>query len=414
MWIRSNRAMWLKLERGQFPNLDFNWFKENGAQDPKIAYDIYRTWIERQNLNTQDENDHEAFLKRVLLAATGLCRASVQHYIKGEDDEKNILAQRSFNIRTIRNLDHITYMLVLGGQIPKWTRKPKIRGIPGIQIAILTELEPSIVPSFSYHMRIIHGIVHSDSEHLFLTALHEVRKSELDSSIRKLLRVFNPNVFVLIRLTPSKDTLEFLRNEKVPVILVHADRHRKSYYTSPPVLCNIVPDHKKMEKDLKDWIKDHHCLKDLRKKQVLVVSMPREKKTGAIRDERIRKIENALHSLRLLYDHIHVKGYSFDYAYNAYMRSHNSKLFICLSDQLAVGIKHLIMASGESCEHRIIGFDNSGLAQREKIPSFDQGIGRVGQEISDKLGQFFSMQLQKDDDWGNFEEKKVAVRLVRA
>jgi len=403
--------MRVKLINDRFPNLNIDWFKEHSARDPEKAFLQFNTWLskrqERKPLDPENEEDHHAFLVEVLAAATGKVEQTARFYLLGKEHDCNV--KRNLALTTLRNMDHIA--IELGVEVPYWPRKQSARGTPGVQVAILSELEPSAIPSLRYHMRVIHGIVHSDSEHLFLTALHEVRKSELTIAIEKILRVFSPAAFVLIRLTPSRETIDMLKKEEVPLLLIHADRRKGNYYSSPPVLINIVPDQGHITRDLKKWIREHHSLEDSTKKEIVVVSMKTEGSKGSIRDERIKKILNALKPLPRQHKHVCVDGYSFEHAYAAYDKNRDAALFVCLSDQLAVAIKHLLMASGKDYEGRVIGFDNSELSKKEQITSFDQGIERVGREISSKLSDFFANKPEHDNKWPHFEEKKIPVRL---
>lgn len=418
--------------------LDRDWFQLHAARDPTIAYLDYAAWMaalrkKKTQPAYEDPEARQLFLRRILEHATGLSATSIRHYIRGEDDPGN--AQRTMSIRTLRNLDHITQ--VLDEDAPKWARAPRPRGIPGIHIAVLTQLHPSSVPSFSYHMRVLHGIVHSDSDHLFLTALHEVHQregdegEELNKCVRKLVRVFAPDAFVFIRLAPNPNTLRFLARENVPLILVHGDLSDcgkpESAYAYPPILANVVPDHRFITRDLNKWIDTRLAqFPDIRKKGIGVVSMSQEANpTQTIRNERIRKVLAAVEKRGLLLAHATVAGYSYEHAYTAYQAQPNAGLYICLSDQIAVGIKHLLMVSAKTnklrmaCKYRVAGFDDSDLAKREDISSFNQGIDEIGGIITQSLGSFFTEQAGCKVGWPESSgkkaqdvEQKLPVRMV--
>jgi DNA-binding LacI/PurR family transcriptional regulator len=57
--------------------------------------------------------------------------------------------------------------------------------------------------------------------------------------------------------------------------------------------------------------------------------------------------------------------------------------YVCLSDEIAISVKHLLWARGEKAADRILGFAGSSLAERHKIPSIGQQISETGQKVCD-------------------------------
>jgi len=230
--------------------------------------------------------------------------------------------------------------------------------------------------------------------------------------IEKILRIYYPDAVVMIRLTPSRDAIGMLKDYHTPTILVHADICE---YHSPPVLANIVPD----QESIRRYLTDEECIKQLvgspcwPRRNVVVVTMRQEKKKkgtrGTIRNQRISLI---LEALRPAHPRVvEVDDYGFRHAMPVFEK-YPDAFYVCLSDQIAVGIKHILKAAGEAdYEQRVLGFDNSALAQQEHVPSFDQGLTEIGSKVSDLLSGFFGQDLQQPRRWPKFQAANVKVRL---
>ena len=84
--------------------------------------------------------------------------------------------------------------------------------------------------------------------------------------------------------------------------------------------------------------------------------------------------------------------------------------YICLSDEIAVGLKHLMEKDGKDYRQRVIGFDDSHLAEVEKIISFNQGLDQIGKSVVETfLGWFEGSECS----WPEFtQEICLKVKLV--
>jgi hypothetical protein len=127
---------------------------------------------------------------------------------------------------------------------------------------------------------------------------------------------------------------------------------------------------------------------------VVVATVKREPTRTSVRNERIDAILDVLHILKIRYKHIVVRNYSFEDAYSVYTSYPEASAYLCLSDPLAVGIKHILLSvknarQEEWEEAHCVGFDNSPLAERAKICSFDQGMGQIPEIIGGLLSEYF-------------------------
>jgi len=264
----------------------------------------------------------------------------------------------------------------------------------------------------------------------FLVGLHEVSPHDLEAAIRQITNAFRPQAVVLLRLTPDANCLRPLRDRHIPTVLVHG--HRLTY--PPPVLVNVIPRQEPIVDLLRDWAERR--LRDLRSRakggrrtrKVVVAGMQPELtpraaeqfgladgvEEASIRKHRRQLIMKALQGVDA--EPIDVDDYSFLGALKVFKKRGNAAAYVCLSDQLAVGIKHLLLASGTAEEsgrgRHIIGFDNSDLARREEITSFDQNLDTIGEVVADTLDRWFQEQPASTDSWPRFQEMPVEIHLA--
>jgi DNA-binding LacI/PurR family transcriptional regulator len=157
--------------------------------------------------------------------------------------------------------------------------------------------------------------------------------------------------------------------------------------------------------------------------KVVLIHMRKEDTPGSIRDERIDCLTSALAEPRLGLQlvPVEVKDYSFRRAFEVYQKHLNEKLwpaqfYVCLSNELALGIRGLLLATipkseSVSWNRRIIGFDNR-LTPDEGIVSFDQHLDRIGPEVMGVLDEFFERQAGAPSQWPTFEVRGIPVSLT--
>jgi DNA-binding LacI/PurR family transcriptional regulator len=395
-----------------FADLSEEWFREYGVADPVRAYELWSKWISKYP-NQSDAAKH----KKALQLGSGLAPTSIRFYLK--NDVKHL--SRS----AVKDLDAMSK--ALGFEPPERYGGDKVRPRHGAKrIALLMELAG--LPSPPYHLEVTCGLIRAASRYLYGTVLYEAPHDRLDQAIREVLRVFRPDAVVMLRLTPDRASLETLKEYGVPAVLVHSDRFK---YPSPPILANIVPGQETIEPELWKWAKDLLGSPGSRRSpgrkgsgRPVVVAMPYERAARhlpriddvppSIRNERIDLILDTLAAFRPI--RFEVEDYSFRHAARVFKAHPDAPAYICLCDQIAVGIKLLAAAAGKDYAGRIIGFDGSDLARQEGIASFGQHLDEIGKLVTEKLETWFWREEGKEPkaEWPGFEQVRTDVRLVWA
>jgi len=383
-----------------YPLLDEEWFRKYGITDPSTAAEKFRDWynkLKNTHLDHKNPHHHINYLKEVLHCGTGLAEPTCDAYLRGQTYwEERIGGKNKIGRKKIICLNTLT--TALGYPKPLWNL-PERKNSKNRNIAILAELTG--IPSEGYHFELIRKITEIAEEHKYEASLHPIHQNSIQEDLIKFMYTFDPYAIIMIRLSPK----DFSCLETVPTILIHADKKR---YTYPSVICNIIPDHSTIKTSLKKWA--DQVLNSGRSKntEVVVVSVEEEYKDGSIRDERILLIIQALKhiSSNVKIHHCIVSDYSFRHSIKIFNRyKDNAKLFICLSDPLAICIKHLLIATGKNYKHRVCGFDFSNIAQAENITSFDQGLSEIALQAFKKLQEYESGKHQ-------FEEINIKVKLI--
>lgn len=398
----------------EFPNLSVNWFHKHCIRtDPAEAAKEWDEWIA-----SKPRTDEQKYRKALSLA-TGLHEASIRHYLKRPDKLSDL---------TLTTLDSLTAAL---GRTPPEERTSETRqvGRRGNRIALLVEL--TSIPSPPFHLQVIRGIVRGASRHHFSVSMHEVSGDPLANAIKRVASIYRPDAMVMLRLTPNRETASVLGRADIPVVLVHADRLE---YPSPPFVANIVPGQEPIEECLSGWAKnlaDWHAARTRssggQNSEIIVVALGPEKTkhdypplhpVPHIRKERIDLVKKALEELQelkkiKLVDY-QVPDYSFRHALSVYRKHPKALGYVCLSDEIAVGIKHAMIANrGEKeWKRRIIGFDNSWLAREEEITSFGQHLEDIGDLAVEKLAEQLTGLRRSPENWTKFRQIRTDVYLV--
>jgi DNA-binding LacI/PurR family transcriptional regulator len=387
------------------------WFRAHGlgGVDPIHAAAEWWSWLDARS------RSQEARLRKALELASGLSEAAIRHYRAG----------RAYKLgsRMLQELDALARLL--GRTAPPRARREGVeagRCRGQRQVALLTPLAD--LPSQSYHLEVIRGIVAGTSRHALATALHAVEPDELEPALAGLLRASRPDAVVLLRLTPDPGALDLLARRRVPAVLVHADRYR---YPSPPVLAHVIPAQEPIARAIEDWAR--RIVEPPRRRQrsprieggVVVVAMPRERPGGHLEpisgidpSLRNRRIDLVLEGLRDFQPAVaFVADYSFRHAPAVLAAHPDASAFVCLGDELAVALKHLLAATGRDWRDRVLGFDDSRLAQAEQISSFGQQLERIGAVVADRIGERLrSASGDCTAPWPEFVEVATDVYLV--
>jgi len=185
---------------GSFPTLSEAWFREYGTTDPSEAAKRWERWRRRHEAASRKQ-----CLVKVCEFATGLKNISVRNWLHDDPERRHKVKKQN---RVI--LDAIAEALDCSDLVPSKSRpEPILPGRSGNRVAVLTRL--ARLPSLSYHMEVIRGLVRGAEEHLFLPTLHEVREPELARVVTRVLRVLKPNAVVMVRHTPTGRNSRFSR-----------------------------------------------------------------------------------------------------------------------------------------------------------------------------------------------------------
>jgi DNA-binding LacI/PurR family transcriptional regulator len=394
-----------------FPELSPEWFRRHGSLSDSEAEAAHWEWLA---WSAKRNRDDEAKRRMAVRLALRLSDGAVRHYLKGRADK---LADQTWTL-----LDKM--YTALGGASPEKRRKHKqVSPRKGRRrIALLVDLAE--IPSPDFHLEVLRGLVHSasfDQEAI----LHDVSGTSLASAVNRLWRLFEPDAVVMIRLTPDEDTIHELAQHQLPAVLVHADR----YKYPPPVLANIVPAQERIPELLKDW--SDRVLRGptragfstkSRPEQVVVVAMPHEEKVlpfdaidgvrPSIRNERIDLVRRGLAAWESVAQ-FEVDNYTFAQAINVFRDHRESLGFVCLSDQIAVALKHLFVAAGRNAGDFIVGFDGSRLAADANVRSFGQSLDEIGHKAIGRLEAWFDRSSQGPaSGLQGFDEVRLPLTLV--
>lgn len=393
--------------RRDLPTIDEAFFQEFARGEPEEALRAWEEWMNSRRRRPDSESAYREAMK----ICSGLGEASVRHYLKGRH-----------HFLSTENLDRLDRLAKGLGQDPvpraEVPAEAAARPRRSNRLALLTQLQ---VPSETYHMELIRGIVRDASLHHLAVAIHEVSPIDLRASIGKVRTNFRPDGIVMLRVTPAPRDLEGLTRSNIPVVLVHADRYRYPR----PVLANIVPNQERLDADLKVWL-DRYWLPVRQGRRVkrstagkaVLVRMPWETSsdefprivTGvepSIRNDRIARLERALRKeFRLKIEE--VPDYRFRHSLQVFSNHPDADLYVSLSDQIAVGLKHMLIAAGRPWDHRIVGFDDSPTAKEECLASFSQSLEKIGFLVVDRMCRFFRLG---GGCWPEFEELPIDVHL---
>jgi DNA-binding LacI/PurR family transcriptional regulator len=127
--------------------------------------------------------------------------------------------------------------------------------------------------------------------------------------------------------------------------------------------------------------------------KVAVVHMREEelskKDDVSIRNERIKLIFDGLRDAGFEPEGIEVRDYSATNAWEVIRRCPDADGYVCLSDEIAISVKHLLWARGEKAAHRILGFDDSSLAALHNVSSIGQHINDIGRKVCKRFESCF-------------------------
>ena len=326
---------------------------------------------------------------------SGLGEASVRHYLAGRH---YYLAEDTLDL-----FDKISRTL---GQpiLPRVKISQQVvrRRFPSKRFALLVQLQAL---SESYDVELIRGIMREAARLSFGVGVYGVVPLAVSTSLEQAINIFRPDGVVMLRTTPGENDLEPLVKSGIPMVLVQADRYR----FPQPVLANIVPNEAKLGGDLKTWIKrylqsasgDGRAGRKGTKKVVLVTAPPEFPRIAvppiatdvepSLRNARITQMEQAMpRGFRLAVEE--VPDYRFRHGLRVFQHHPDADLYMVPSNEIAVAIKHILIAAGQPWDRRIIGLDASPAAEEDGVTTFAPSIEKVSFLVIDQLRRFFQME----------------------
>jgi DNA-binding LacI/PurR family transcriptional regulator len=212
-------------------------------------------------------------------------------------------------------------------------------------------------------------------------AIHAVQTAaeNFQASLQRIIRLERPDGVIWFRITPDAGSLSILDGipnfrPRVPAVLVHCSMQEYP----PPVLGHVFPDQSGLSAAVERWARKLFPV-DAAGHEVAVVAMRREGGgLTSIRNQRIDSIHQGITASGLKPYHLEVPDYSAANADTVLRDCPNALGYVCLSDEVAAGVKSLLTAKGHPGTDKVIGFDQSHLAARCGIPSFNQSLDKIG------------------------------------
>lgn len=379
-----------KMNDWKFPNveLDEKWFKKYGvAADPAQAARQWREWLS----NSPSRRD-SAKLRKALELAVVVSRAAIDHYLSPDRWYK-------LSDTTLHALDTVAAALSYEPQrgetkatsvLPARSALPK-RG--ALRIALLVNLAQLNSPRF--RLEVIRSIIREGARHNFSVALHELppTEPEMSETVGQIIRNVQPRGIVWFQLTPTVQMLA--QSAATPSVVVHGVKRE---YSSP-VIGHVLPLQDSIRQLMMLWARglpQHQRTRRVKRKniggKVAVVHMAEEVPSDggvSIRNERIKLIIAGLLEAGFKPHEVVVEDYSASNSWQVIEQCPDADGYVCLSDELAISVKHLLWARGEKAAHRILGFDDSSLAARHNISSIGQHIYDIGGKVCELFEQHF-------------------------
>ena len=371
-------------------NLDVGWFQSAGAEAPEEKATEYQNWLKENKPRSPN-----TLIKKSMSLATGKSESAIGFYLSKTKNQINKLSEETLDI-----LDGIYKTLGREPRERESTSKSKLSSPR--RIIIFTELADADIPSPIYHLKIIQAIIKSaKGDKNIHCSLYEANQNSLDQKmISTVLREYHPDGVVFIRIDPSEDILRILKNKKKPVVLIHSDGN----HYSAPILANIIPKQNAIPKLVGMLSRNFKELpstdkESIKSNKVVVVHMD-QGEGNTIRSERIELIKKGIELGGCIFKPFAVENYRFYQAYKVYEEYKDNPEVIgyfCLSDEIAVALKQLMLAGDKKApEDRIIGFDGLETAKNENINSFSQNFHEIGEKVIKRFATGMSKMNKRE------------------
>ncbi|MBZ5664074.1 MAG: hypothetical protein LAO30_05670 [Acidobacteriia bacterium] len=393
---------------GSFPVLSLDWFREFGVSDPGVAYSEWQAWL-RPGGRVDDSR-----FRKALELATGLSVGAVSHYLSQFRPGEN--RTHHLGARALRQLDGVARSL---GFTPPSVPAPGVVSTRGARyLAMVADLQNSPNPRF--HLQVIDSIIRScRMANLFVT-IHAVSQAdpEISRTLERILRQETLHGFVWFRITPGEDALKTITSfsEALPTIVVHGARVRYPW----PVVAHVLPSQGKVRELVRLWARATPIVARRRTRgNIVVAAMPEQSgpppfapveatACTSLREERVEMVCAGLKDAGKRPVLAFVEDYTAARAYDVVLSNPAADGFVCLSDELALATKHILLAQGKDATDRILGFDGTDPARAQRIPSINQGLNDIGQIVAQEFLAFLRQPKQHPVE---FKEAKIDVSL---
>jgi hypothetical protein len=248
-------------------------------------------------------------------------------------------------------------------------------------------------------------LVESARARNIVLAVHHLGGSpkEVENRLEWLVAHDCPDGLIWLRLTPEGVV------PTIPSVVVHGAQ--RDY--SQPVLAHVLPDQRKLHDELRTWLRNAAGAGKSRNVPIFCMPEENELETGpSIRNERIRAVKQGIKEAGFearLVDVADYTGVTAIAAIGEIVKHGGAPVYVCLSDNIAATLLHVLALYREDARHKVLGFDNTNLARSLGFASVDQGLG----EIADKVWTLFDACFRtRRRACSQFEEVRVPLRIV--
>jgi hypothetical protein len=207
-------------------------------------------------------------------------------------------------------------------------------------------------------------------------------------------------------------------SDGLPNLVIHGSKLKYP----PPVIAHIVPQQEAIRRGIEMWGRALPRVPSENDLKVVVAAMRPDNvkqdfeaadcdKTVNLREERVAKIIAGIRAAGLEPQVEWIEDYGASGAYALIENHSDARGYVCLSDEVAVAVKHLLLARGEQPDHRIIGFDGSSLAKKHGIPSFSQRLNDIGEMAIEQLLNWLRLPQESIRSWPPLREVEIDVNL---
>lgn len=388
--------------RSLFPTLDRRWFHQQGVPDPGRKAAEWQAWLDRPRKN----RTRNTMVRKAMLLATGLTRAAIDYYFHD-------LTQHLLSTETLDKLDALCEALSEPLPVARAAAPPHPNRARGSErLAVFLDLQRP--PSPRFHLECLDSVLSATARYNYPVSLHQLStggERQL-AEVARTIRIARPDGVIWFRLTPQAATLQHLSSQLKPVPSAVVYAARIDY---AGVLVHIVPGQTAVHDSVSQWARS--LPRTGRARCIVLAHMRREPENydlpllaglrPSVRNERIDLITSAIQDAGLRCEPVEVPDYSAANAAAAVRKQPNACGWVCLSDEISVGVLQLLEASGDAKpRRRILGFDDSPLAQQYGISSFSQHLPDIGEHVVAVFAAHFRGESQP------FGEREIPVELV--